>query len=158
MDAFVHHLNLILIQKIIRFPFPSYKQHTMIPEQQVGLCRLPSFISPPHRLGLSGLPIFFPLLAFSQSFLALAVYLTVTGSLNPPTSMSTPPPLYSPTHPLAVMLMHSQSACPLRRRALHVHQAVQRPCMQMSSNCSGVQTPSNLLPGGERGVGGAVPG
>lgn len=29
--------------------------------------------------------------------------------------------------PLALMLMHSQSGCPLSRRALHVHQAVQRP-------------------------------
>lgn len=135
----------VLTPKIICFLFPSYKKHDMIPEQQVGLCSMPRvlllflfyFIPPSPRTFRAA--HFLPFARF-QSVIPRSRCL----------SHSQPPP----TQPLAVMLMHSQSACPLSRRALHVHQAVQRPCMQMSSNCSGVQTPSNLLPGGGGGGGG----
>lgn len=54
--------------------------------------------------------------------LALTVFISQT---IPPFSLS--PCIRPSSFPLALMLMHSQSGCPLSRRALHVHQAVQRP-------------------------------
>lgn len=78
----------------------------------------------------------FPLL---QSFLH-SQYLSHSHSLHPLSSR-----IRRPCLPLALMLMHSQSGCPLSSRALHVHQARPKACMQIRSNCSAVQTPWNLL-------------
>lgn len=59
--------------------------------------------------------------AFFQSFLH-SQYLSHSHSLHPLSSR-----IRQRCLPLAVMLMHFQSGCPLSSRALHVHQADQRP-------------------------------
>lgn len=101
----------------------------------------------PHRQGSWGSAQ--PFLCFGQSvpfhhtllqsFLH-SQYLSHSHSLHPLSSR-----IRRPCLPLALMLMHSQSGCPLSSRALHVHQARPKACMQISSNCSAVQTPWNLL-------------
>lgn len=70
-------------------------------------------------------------LAHVQPFLH-SLYLSPT--LPPPL----PPYIRPSSFPLAPMLMHFQSGCPLSGRALHVHQAVQSPACkwaQIASHC-----------------------
>lgn len=159
--AFVHKSTLLSIPKIIFLSFPDVEGRSSIIRATQYESRAAGGLAPPagcpsfsfffsfHRLRLLARPIFFQLCTFSHSPHSPFISQSLANPL-PPSRPHIKPPSHPPAHPLALMLMHSQSGCPLGRRALHVHQAVRRPCMQMNSNCS-VRANSLKSPSGRRG-------
>lgn len=87
--------------------------------------------------------IFFPSRARTLTVvLALAVFISQSLPLSSLSACIRPS-----SSPLALMLMHSQSGCPLSKMCTTRSSGRPKACMQMSSNCGAVQTPWNLLRG-----------
>lgn len=123
----MHARTLLSIHKIISYSLldgtglytrPSYRQYSMNPDRQGSQGSAVSLL-----WALGSQFSFHHALTHFQSFLH-SQYLSHDLSLYP---LSLPPCIRPSSFPLPLMLMHSQSGCPLSRRALHVHQAVQRP-------------------------------
>lgn len=123
----MHRCSLLSIHEIMGYPSldvtgPYTRQPPSLQSVQYeGLgsqgCGLQCFFFPALSFRQS---IFFPSHSCTRSVI-LALYLSLT--LPPPL----PPYIRPSSFPLAPMLMHFQSGCPLSGRALHVHQAVQSP-------------------------------
>lgn len=102
----------------------SYRQYSMNPERRGERGSALQF-----ALGFRQ-SIFFPSHTHTLSvILTLTVFISQSFPLPPPTPLLSLSLYIRPSSfiPLALMLMHSQSGCPLNGRALHVHQAVKRP-------------------------------
>lgn len=108
-----------MVQYCIPGSPPSFRQYSMNPERQHS--RGSELQSP--CFGLSA--VNFLSITHSHTFshsCTHSIYLTVFPPVLPLSPYIRPSSI-----PLALMLMHSQSGCPLSWRALHVHQDVQRP-------------------------------